>query len=180
LIFPFPESVLSDSGTVPNQNVTALAYRRSPVTTMPTSRLPAVDSADALTQRLSAREGFFVYEETTVKHLLQIAAISAALTACSMGTGILPAGPDTYTVTERRAPVLGGSTTAQQAAMTEANAFCAQQGRQFLPVDMVTPPSANPYGATGYSVTFRCLMPGDPELSGSHLAPTAIIEQRNR
>ena len=81
---------------------------------------------------------------TTVKHLLPIAAISAALTACSMGTGILPAGPDTYTVTERRAPVLGGSTTAQQAAMTEANAFCAQQGRQFLPVDMVTPPSANP------------------------------------
>ena len=62
-----------------------------------------------------------------MKHLLQIAAISAALTACSMGTGILPAGPDTYTVTERRAPVLGGSTTAQQAAMTEANAFCAQR-----------------------------------------------------
>jgi hypothetical protein len=120
-------------------------------------------------------------EETTVKHLLPIAAISVALTACSMGTGILPAGPDTYTVTERRAPVLGGSTTAQQAAMTEANAFCAQQGRQFLPVDMVTPPSANPYGATGYSVTFRCLLAGDPELSaGSHLAPTAIIEQRNR
>jgi hypothetical protein len=91
---------------------------------------------------------------------LAIAAGAAALTACSMGTGILPAGPDTYTVTERRAPVLGGSTTAQQSAMTEANAFCAQQGRQFLPVDMATPPSANPYGTTGYSVTFRCLLPG--------------------
>jgi hypothetical protein len=121
-------------------------------------------------------------EETTVKHLLPIAAISVALTACSMGTGILPAGPDTYTVTERRAPVLGGSTTAQQAAMTEANAFCAQQGRQFLPVDTVALASiSNPYGTTGYSVTFRCLLAGDPELSaGSHLAPTAIIEQRNR
>jgi hypothetical protein len=111
---------------------------------------------------------------------LAITAGAAALAACSMGTGILPAGPDTYTVTERRAPVLGGSTTAQQAAMTEANAFCAQQGRQFLPVDMVTPPSANPYGTTGYPVTFRCLLAGDPELTGSHLAPTAIIEQRNR
>jgi hypothetical protein len=52
-----------------------------------------------------------------------------------MGTGILPAGPDTYMVTERRAPVLGGSTAAQQAGMTEANAYCAQQGKQFLPVD---------------------------------------------
>jgi hypothetical protein len=115
-----------------------------------------------------------------VNKLLATAAATAALTACSMGTGILPAGPDTYTVTEHRAPVLGGSTTAQQAAMTEANAFCAQQRRQFLPVDMLTPRSANPYGTTSYSVTFRCLLPGDPELSGSHLAPTAIIEQRNR
>jgi hypothetical protein len=111
---------------------------------------------------------------------LATVAAAAVLTACSMGTGILPAGPDTYTVTERRAPVLGGSTTAQQAAMTEANAFCAQQGRQFLPVDMATPPSANPYGTTSYSVTFRCLLAGDPELTGSHLAPTQIIEQRNR
>jgi hypothetical protein len=116
-----------------------------------------------------------------VNKLLGTVAATTVLSACAMGTGILPAGPDTYTVSEHRAPVLGGSTTAQQAAMTEANAFCAQRGRQFLPVDMVTPPSANPYGATGYSVTFRCLLAGDPELSaGSHLAPTAIIEQRNR
>ena len=114
--------------------------------------------------------------------LLATVAATAVLSACAMGTGILPAGPDTYTVTERRAPVLGGSTSAQQAAMTEANAFCAQQGRQFLPVDVVTLASiSNPYGTTGYSVTFRCLLAGDPELSaGSHLAPTAIIEQRNR
>lgn len=113
--------------------------------------------------------------------LLATAAATAVLAACSMGTGILPAGPNTYTVTERRAPVLGGSTSAQQAAMTEANTFCAGQGRQFLPVDMGTLASiSNPYGTTGYSVTFRCLPPGDPELQGSHLAPTAIIEQRNR
>jgi hypothetical protein len=41
-----------------------------------------------------------------------------------------------------------------------------------------TPPFiANPYGTTGYSVTFRCLLPGDPKLAGSHLAPSQIIEQ---
>jgi hypothetical protein len=115
-----------------------------------------------------------------VNKLLATVTATGVLTACSMGTGILPAGPDTYTLTEHRAPVLGGSTTTQQAAMTEANAFCARQGRQFLPVDMLTPQSANPYGTTGYSVTFRCLLPADPELQGSHLAPTAIIEERNR
>lgn len=107
---------------------------------------------------------------------------TVGLAGCQMGTGILPAGPDTYTLTERAAPILGGSTTAQKTALTEANAFCAQQGRQFLPTDMMTPASANPYGPTGYSVTFRCLLPGDPALvSGGHTrAPDQIIEQRNR
>jgi hypothetical protein len=106
--------------------------------------------------------------------------VAAILSGCAASTGILPAGPDTYTVTERFAPIRGGSTTAQQTALTEANAFCAERGREFLPLDMLTPASANPYGPTGYSVTFRCLLPGDPELDKSHLAPTAIIEQRNR
>jgi hypothetical protein len=103
-----------------------------------------------------------------------IVALVAA--GCAASTGILPAGPDTYTVTERFAPVRGGSTTAQQTALTEANAFCAQQGRQFLPVDMFTPASANPYGTTGYySVTFRCLLSGDPELTNAVLASVARI-----
>jgi hypothetical protein len=70
------------------------------------------------------------------------------LSGCAMGTGILPAGPNTYTITEHFAPIRGGSTTAQQTALTEANAFCGRQGRQFLPVDMLTPASANPYGPT--------------------------------
>jgi hypothetical protein len=115
-----------------------------------------------------------------VNRLVAAAAVAGALTGCAMSTGILPAGPDTYTVSEHFAPIRGGSTTAQQTALTEANAFCAGQGRQFLPVDMLTPFSANPYGTTNYSVTFRCLLPGDPELARSHLAPTQIIEQRNR
>jgi hypothetical protein len=114
-------------------------------------------------------------------------AIFAALTlapltlcSCAMSTGILPAGPDTYTVTERFAPIRGGATEAEQVALPEANAFCEQQGKKFLPVDMDTPTSRNPWGPTGYTVTFRCLAPGNPELAGSHLAPTVIVEQRNR
>jgi hypothetical protein len=93
-----------------------------------------------------------------------------ALCGCAMSTGILPTGPDTHTVTERFAPIRGGATDAEQVALPEANAFCEQQGKKFLPVDMVTPPSRNPWGPTG------CLAPGNPELAGSHLAPTAIIE----
>src|SRR5260370_30339622 len=64
---------------------------------------------------------------------------AASLFGCQMGTGILRAGPDTYTLTEHAAPILGGSTTAQQTALTKANAYCAQQGRQFLVSDMLAP-----------------------------------------
>jgi hypothetical protein len=99
-----------------------------------------------------------------------------------MSTGFLPAGPDTYVVTERVAPILGGATVAQQRALTSANAHCQQQGRQMLPTDMGTLPSANPYGPTSYSLAFRCLLPGDPELArgGKTRAPDTIIEHRNR
>ena len=85
-------------------------------------------------------------------------------------------------LTEQAAPILGGSTTAQQTAMTKADAYCTQRGRQFLPTDLLTPASANPHGPTGYSVTFRCLLPDDPALATFRLqrAPNYIIEQRNR
>ena len=63
-------------------------------------------------------------------------ALILALTACSQGTGILPAGPDTYTVTKHRAPVLGGAKEAQRVAMTEANDYCVQSGRKFFPLNM--------------------------------------------
>jgi hypothetical protein len=72
-------------------------------------------------------------------------ALALFLSGCAASTGILPAGPDTYTVTERFAPIRGGSTTAQQTALSEANAYCGGQNKQFLALDMQTLPSSNPY-----------------------------------
>jgi hypothetical protein len=71
---------------------------------------------------------------------------------------------------------------AQQAAMTEANDFCVRQGRQFLPTDRAIPPDPNMWGREDYSVTFKCLLPGDPALAqgGSTRAPDAIVEHRER
>jgi hypothetical protein len=76
-------------------------------------------------------------------------ALTLALIACSQGTGILPAGPDTYTVTEHRAPVLGGAAEAQRVAMTEANDYCAQSGKEFFPLNMAGQ-AAVPAGGPGY------------------------------
>ena len=108
--------------------------------------------------------------------------ILLSVAGCAASSGILPAGPNTYIVTERFAPIRGGSAEAQRTSLIEANAFCMQQGRQFLPTDLVTPASSNPYGPTGYTVTFQCLSPDDPALArgGKTRAPDQIIENRQR
>src|ERR1700704_3602486 len=114
---------------------------------------------------------------------LGIVALCAALGGCASSTGILPAGPGTYTLSERFAPVRGGGDEAQRDALTKANEFCIQQGRQFVPNNMGQAGDlANPYGPTGYRVTFKCLLPNDPAIAGYQLqpAPNIIIEQRNR
>jgi hypothetical protein len=115
--------------------------------------------------------------------VLGVLALCALLAACASSTGILPAGPDTYTLSERFAPVRGGGDEAQRDALTKANDFCAQQSRVFVPNNMGAAGNlANPNGPTGYSVTFRCLPPNDPAVASYRLqpAPNVIIEQRNR
>jgi hypothetical protein len=101
---------------------------------------------------------------------------------CAMSSGIMPAGPDTYMLSKHNAPIREGAITAQQEALTEANAFCTGQGKVFLPSKMQTPASANPYGPTNLSITFRCLPVDHPDVATYLLrrSPNYIIEQRNR
>jgi hypothetical protein len=114
---------------------------------------------------------------------LGIVLLCAALSGCASSTGILPAGPDTYTISERYAPIRGGSDEAERSAVTKANEFCAQQGRQFVPNNMGQMAGMmDRTTTTGYTVTFRCLLPNDPAIKGYQLqqAPNVIVEQRNR
>jgi hypothetical protein len=58
-----------------------------------------------------------------------------------------------------------------------------QQGRQFVPNNMgQTAGMMNQNTTTGYTVTFKCLLPNDPAIAKYQLqpAPNVIIEQRNR
>lgn len=105
------------------------------------------------------------------------------LAGCASSTGILPAGPDTYTLSERVAPIRGGGDEAQREALTKANDYCVEKGRVFVPATMGQSGALNnPYGPTGYTVTFRCLLPNDPAVAKYRIeqAPNVIIEQRNR
>jgi len=106
-------------------------------------------------------------------------ALPGLAAGCAYSTGILPVGPDTYTVSEHYAPARGGNSTAERVALTEANGFCEQRGRKFLPVNM-SQPSAIAISPAGYSITFRCLTANDPELRRPRFqsSPDLVIENR--
>ncbi len=91
--------------------------------------------------------------------------LASALAGCATGSGIVPIGPDTYTVSELRAPVRGGGAEARRVVLAESDAFCRQQRRVFVPLYLA--PAGDPftpYYPTAFDATFRCLDPGDPEM----------------
>ena len=99
-----------------------------------------------------------------------VSAFAAGLTACGIGTGIQPAGPDAFKVTEMFSPAQGGFARAKRVALADATRFCEERGKTFLPLDL---PGEGTQGPTDYTVTFRCQLPAAPEdqqqSSGTHL-----------
>ena len=89
-------------------------------------------------------------------------AASLALSACAASSGIVPIGPDTYTVSELRAPAAGGGPEAARVVMAESTAFCQRQNRMVLPLALRPDGDPfTPYYPTAYDATFRCLPPAD-------------------
>jgi hypothetical protein len=89
--------------------------------------------------------------------------ITVLLVGCTTSTGVIPAGPNSYVLTVRMSPIMGGAMAAQPVALERASDYCQGQGRDMMLVnsqviaerEAVTPPQ--------YSITFRCLLPTDPE-----------------
>lgn len=105
---------------------------------------------------------------------LMAAAAILSVTACAGSIGVVPAGPDSWMVSEMRAAVLGGGPAARDAALAEAEGFCAQYGRVFVPIQMG--PAGNPYGTYGqlaFNAQFRCLTPDDPAVARMQAAMAA-------
>jgi hypothetical protein len=79
------------------------------------------------------------------------------LTGCALGSGVVPVGPDTYALSEMRAPVRGGGAEAERTVLAEADAFCRQQGRDVFLLDVR--PDGDPgtvYWPTAFDATFQC------------------------
>ena len=87
-------------------------------------------------------------------------ALTAAvgLSACGASSGIVPVGPDTYSVSEMRAAAIGGGARAEDVALSEAAGFCRRQGRSVALLD--TQPGGDPrgyYWPTAFTAIFQCV-----------------------
>ena len=97
------------------------------------------------------------------------------LTSCVTSTGVMPFGPDSFTVTVESEEM--GMGAAQKKAIAEAINFCQSQGRHFLPKDTNVSSSLD---KDVYSLIFRCLDENDPEYKSGERekSPDTIIEDR--
>ena len=103
-----------------------------------------------------------------MRAFLPVVASAIMLSGCASG-GILPAGPDTYTLTKKHAVIRGGEDDAERDALSKAYDFCTTMGRKFVPSNMEQA-----------IITFKCLLPDDPAVAAYQLqqAPNVITEQR--
>jgi hypothetical protein len=79
------------------------------------------------------------------------------LAGCAGSSGVVPVGPDTYALSEMRAPAAGGGPAARAAVLADGAAFCQRQGRSFELLE--ARPDGDPYTPywpTAFDATFRC------------------------
>jgi hypothetical protein len=99
---------------------------------------------------------------------------AAVLAGCSSdaGPGAVSSGPDTYTMTEKFAPVGFDAEDAERDALFKANQSCAEKGRQFAQVAKnLSGNPANQYGPNEFTLTFKCLLPSDPGVAAYPVQP---------
>jgi hypothetical protein len=81
------------------------------------------------------------------------------------GPEIVPAGPDTYTVSSGGGLGMTPATAPQRAAAFKAaNAFCAKRGLVMVPVSVDTKPGEIGRHTAEVDLVFRALRPGDPDI----------------
>ena len=84
-------------------------------------------------------------------------AVAFQVAGCTGTSGVIPVGPNTYTLSEMRAPLAGGGPAARDAVVAEAAAFCTTLGRTIVPLEIR--PDGDPYTPyypTAFDATFSC------------------------
>ena len=89
---------------------------------------------------------------------------ASLLGACEQSTGVLPMGPDTFSIATSNE--LGGVIAAKRAAVSEASTFCTSRGQQMVAIQSQSSVKEDWAGDSigHHDFTFRCLNAGDPQL----------------
>ena len=86
-----------------------------------------------------------------------VVALTLGASACgTSSSGVSKVGPDAYTVSASAPPVRGGSAEAQRIALSEANEFCAKNGKEIHGIEL----KVSSYNA---DVVFRCIDKDEPK-----------------
>ena len=95
---------------------------------------------------------------------IEVLIFSVLLFGCATSTGVIPSGPDTYTITtDNRLGLVG---VIKKRAIQDAKAYCASSGKKMR---TVRPPRlSSQKNFVGkeiptYNLTFRCLATGDED-----------------
>ena len=90
---------------------------------------------------------------------------SILLFGCATSTGVIPAGPDTYTITTNARLGLGGGEAIKR-AVQDANAYCASSGKKMKTVRTPRLSLRKNFADDNiptYNIIFRCLATGDKD-----------------
>lgn len=102
--------------------------------------------------------------------------------SCVSSSGVLPFGPDTYTLTVES--TYKGMSAATKEAITEATKYCQSEGKYFFPKNTNQKSTVTSFGdpMDTYSLIFRCLFESDPEYQRSNWgkSPDTVIEDRRQ
>lgn len=91
-------------------------------------------------------------------------------------SAIVPAGPDTYYVSEGPLPITMSAAKAKAECYQTASAWCAQRGLVMVPVS-ADEQNTVPGRAGSAELTFLALHPGDPRIRPVNLDQPAQIER---
>ena len=97
--------------------------------------------------------------------LISALILSILLFGCAASTGVIPAGPDTYTITTNARVGLGAAGAIKR-AVQDANAYCASSGKKMKTVRTPRLSLRKNFADDDiptYNITFRCLATGDED-----------------
>ena len=115
-----------------------------------------------------------------MKTVLSSYILPLVLCGCT-SSGVLPIGPDTYTIATSNeiSPAY-----AKKAAVTDASDYCQKQGKYMVPLNTRQGSHVDSFGdnIATYDFNFRCVSKDDSELARPNMRrePDVVIETREK